>query len=93
MKFKRLTAGVYEVEGTDLQILKDGYEPVRDPSRGDGYKLDGTLKAGTTHHDHVLYGPEEVIWIVMRIKDGHEDNLGMFDTLREAKAWVARRVG
>lgn len=85
MKFRKLTPGVFQVEGTDLQIIKDGWEPVREaPTPG---------REHAQHFDHMYLGATEVVWIVMRVRGGHDDNLGMFDRLKDAKAAVLRGLG
>ena len=77
-KLRRIGGGRYETHDGLYAIERDDYEALRE-NAGDG-------RHHTTYYDGLYIAPAEVCWIVLQ----GEQNLGMYDTLREARAALAR---
>lgn len=87
LKLRKIRAGLYETLDGRYQIENDAYEPVRPIEQE--YRItvgsDARLTGGHVH-DNVYYAPEEPCWIIL----SGEQNLGMYDTLRDAREALAR---
>jgi len=86
MKLKRIRKGLYETPDGLYQIENDGYTPPRTDEQAYRVSLGDQRYSGGFRFDGIEYGAEEACWIIL----AGEQNLGMYDTLREAKQALAR---